>query len=367
MSKIKYDLFVCSEELSSEDEIKILPLGLVKSQKGEFVVDNESLKLMKNHFKSRGLDIVVDYEHQTLNGGQAPAGGWIKDFYIKKNCIVAKVEWTEKAKEYIKNKEYRYLSPVIQVRKNDKKAVVLHSVALTNTPAIDNMYTIANSLYLDKNTMNECDVVVFGVDKNLDDEGDELMDLLNQLISLLGLNEGATESEVLEKLKALMNTSNDEVVANKYKPDEQGTKTKSLVLPTEEFRAVLQLLDLKESATQEEVTNSIMALKKPVNTNVELELKELKEKMATKEANELVEMALKDGKITPAQKDWATQYALTSQKGFEEYVKNAPQVVPLGELNQASKIIKPTSDYDTLACSMLGVSEEDIKKYGGVE
>ncbi len=327
MSKIKYDLFVCSEELSSEDEIKILPLGLVKSQKGEFVVDNESLKLMKNHFKSRGLDIVVDYEHQTLNGGQAPAGGWIKDFYIKENCIVAKVEWTEKAKEYIKNKEYRYLSPVIQVRKNDKKAVVLHSVALTNTPAIDNMYTIANSL-------------------NLDDEGDELMDLLNQLISLLGLNEGATESEVLEKLKALMNTSNDEVVANK---------------------AVLQLLDLKESATQEEVTNSIMALKKPVNTNVELELKELKEKMATKEANELVEMALKDGKITPAQKDWATQYALTSQKGFEEYVKNAPQVVPLGELNQASKIIKPTSDYDTLACSMLGVSEEDIKKYGGVE
>ncbi len=363
MSKIKYDLFVLRSELSSEDEIKILPLGLVKSQKGEFVVDNESLKLMKNHFKSRGLDIVVDYEHQTLNGGQAPAGGWIKDFYIKENCIVAKVEWTEKAKEYIKNKEYRYLSPVIQVRKNDKKAVVLHSVALTNTPAIDNMYTIvnttnkcdqrsfsrsenfeANSLYLDKNTMNECDVVVFGVDKNLDDEGDELMDLLNQLISLLGLNEGATESEVLEKLKALINTSNDEVVANK---------------------AVLQLLDLKESATQEEVTNSIMALKKPVNTNVELELKELKEKMATKEANELVEMALKDGKITPAQKDWATQYALTSQKGFEEYVKNAPQVVPLGELNQASKIIKPTSDYDTLACSMLGVSEEDIKKYGG--
>lgn len=208
-----------------------------------------------------------------------------------------------------------------------KKAVVLHSVALTNTPAIDNMYTIANSL-------------------NLDDEGDELMDLLNQLISILGLNEGATENEVLEKLKALMTTSNDEVVANKQ---------------------ILQLLELKGNATQEEVTNSIMALKKPVNTNVEIELKELKEKMATKEANELVEMALKDGKITPAQKDWATQYALTSQKGFEEYVKNAPQVVPLGELNKASKVIKQTSDYDTLACSMLGVSAEDIKKYGGVE
>ncbi len=329
MNKIKYnyDLFICSDEVGATDEIKILPLGLVKSQKGEFIVDEESLNLMKNHFKGRGLDLVVDYEHQTLENVQAPAGGWIKDFYIKDNAIVAKVEWTPKASEYIKNKEYRYLSPVVMVRKTDKKAVVLHSVALTNTPAIDNMFTIANSL-------------------NLDDEGDELMDLLNQLISLLGLSEGATEKEVMEKLKALLNAQNAEVVANKE---------------------VLQLLDLKENATKEEVTSTIMALKKPASSDIETELKALKEEMATNKANELVELALKDGKITPAQKDWATQYALSSAKGFKDYMEKAPQVVPLGELNQSQKTIKTNVEYDTVACKMLGVSEEDIKKYGGVE
>ena len=39
--------------------------------------------------------------------------------------------------QYLENKEYRYLSPVVNVRKADNKAVGLHSLALTNTPAIE--------------------------------------------------------------------------------------------------------------------------------------------------------------------------------------------------------------------------------------
>ena len=43
-------------------------------------------------------------------------------------------------------KEYRYLSPVVLVRKRDQKATAIHSVALTNTPAIDGMFALVNSL-----------------------------------------------------------------------------------------------------------------------------------------------------------------------------------------------------------------------------
>lgn len=58
-------------------EIKILPLGLVHSQKGDFRVDDESVELIRQQFKDRKLDLVIDYEHQTLKDIQAPAGGWI--------------------------------------------------------------------------------------------------------------------------------------------------------------------------------------------------------------------------------------------------------------------------------------------------
>lgn len=126
--------------------IRVLPLGRISSEKGEFLVDGESFRLMKEHMQHRGIDIVVDYEHQTLNNVQAPAGGWIKELLLKNDGIYARVEWTDKAKNYLLCKEYKYLSPVIVLRKNDRKVTQLHSVALTNTPAINGMAPIANSL-----------------------------------------------------------------------------------------------------------------------------------------------------------------------------------------------------------------------------
>lgn len=71
-------------------------------------MDDESFELIRKQFKDRKLDLVIDYEHQTLSDVQAPAGGWIKDLYKGEDAIIAKVEWTPKAAEYLKNKEYRY-------------------------------------------------------------------------------------------------------------------------------------------------------------------------------------------------------------------------------------------------------------------
>ncbi len=130
---------------SIPDIIQILPIGYVSSQKGNFMVDSESYALINKRMKSRNIDIVIDYEHQTLGNEQAPASGWIKKLILKSDGIYAYVEWTENAKEYLKNKEYRYLSPVVIVRNNDKKAIEIHSVALTNSPAINGATAIINS------------------------------------------------------------------------------------------------------------------------------------------------------------------------------------------------------------------------------
>lgn len=130
--------------------VKLLPLGVVHSTKGDFLVDNESFQSIQNKFLQRKLEIPIDYEHQTLKDMQAPAAGWIKDFVLRGDGIYGAVDWTECAAEYLKNKEYRYISPVINIRKEDRKVMGLHSAALTNTPAIDATSAILKSGLLQK-------------------------------------------------------------------------------------------------------------------------------------------------------------------------------------------------------------------------
>lgn len=143
--------------LSTEapEYIEVLPLGYISSDKGNFLVDTESYNLIKEHMERRAVDIVIDYEHQTLKDIPAPAGGWVKALILKDNGIYAKVEWTERARNYIKNKEYKYLSPVVLVRDSDRKVLRIHSIALTNTPAIKGTKPIVNSLKPSADHFNE--------------------------------------------------------------------------------------------------------------------------------------------------------------------------------------------------------------------
>lgn len=180
------------------NEIKILPVGMVKSQKGNFYVDKESYALMKEDMESHGVDIVIDYEHQTLKDCQAPAGGWIKKLEYTPDAIVAKVEWTPRAKQYLSDKEYRYLSPVVLTRREDKKAVKLHSLALTNTPAIDDMFPIINSMEIPDDGENDeqkkDDSIIEG-DKEAYDAKYALM-----IKELLGLPAKSTWEEIIDAL-----------------------------------------------------------------------------------------------------------------------------------------------------------------------
>lgn len=348
-------LIVCAGqgvELSGvPTEIKILPLGRVHSQKGDFNVDEESVELIRKQFKDRKLDLVIDYEHQTLSDVQAPAGGWIKDLYKGEDAIIAKVEWTAKAAEYLKNKEYRYLSPVVLVRKRDQKATAIHSVALTNTPAIDGMFAVVNSLDIEDIS-----------------EGGNIMDL-KELAKALGLPETATEEEIkkavedaakaAEKLKEMDGKKDDD------KPGDDGKQPEGAEVVANS--TILSMLGLKADAKTEDVAASIMALKAGA-PDTQAELMALKQRMAERDADEAVEKALKEGKITAAQSEWAKSYALKDMEGFKGFVDKAPVVVPTGKLALKDAPVAPSSDeVDVAILKNLGVSMEDVKKYSGKE
>lgn len=327
------------ELAGAPETISVLPLGHVVSSKGEFDVDEESFFAMKAQIAKRGVDLVVDYEHQTLKGVEAPAAGWVKELKLEDGFIKAVVEWTGRGAEYLKNKEYRYLSPVVNVRKLDNKATGLHSLALTNTPAIENMTAIVNS--------------------DNYEGGNNTMANIKKLAQLLGLPEDATEDQFEAAVEAC-------VAENKALKEGQQPPADSSVVAN---KAVCELLGLKAGAPAEDVSAKIMELKGGTidGVNVVEELKALRAQNAKRDADEAVTMALKAGKITPAQKEWATSYALSDPKGFDSFVEKAPQIVPMGaiELEDPKALKNDQIDAATLlACKQLGINPEDVRMYG---
>ena len=119
---------------------EIVPLMSVGRNDGRdgrtfFVSNAEEVIKATDAFRGNA-DLLLDYNHQSEyareNGRPAPASGWMKNFVVQDGFICAVVEWTPKARELIKNKEFRFISPVF-IHKNGE-VVRIVSAALTNSP-----------------------------------------------------------------------------------------------------------------------------------------------------------------------------------------------------------------------------------------
>ncbi|MFK5892850.1 MAG: phage protease [Pseudomonadota bacterium] len=147
---------ICSFKIELEQKkVQLLPAGNFRAKDGRpYVVDSwklDYLTALKIIDKVRSFkdDLVIDYEHQTLetskNGQPAPAAGWFKnlEWIDGKGLFATDVIWTSKAKQLIKNNEYRYISPVISYDKLTGHITSIQMAALTNYAAIDGMNNTA--------------------------------------------------------------------------------------------------------------------------------------------------------------------------------------------------------------------------------
>lgn len=175
--------------------------------------------------------------------------------------------------------------------------VALHSVALTNTPAIDAMTPIACSDKLD------------GGEDGADQEGTENngKDTFEALVALLQLDPSATMEDIYKAVAALLEGQ--------------------------------EALKLKADACQFEVVRM--------------------------KADGAVMEALKDGKVLPFQRDWAFQSAMNDLDSFTLWLKSAPQVVPMGEF--CPEKLPQAQRHRSRAHELMGLSAEDVQRYGGSE
>jgi phage I-like protein len=179
------------------DWIQLLPPGpAITGQDGRAWQLPDPIPLIAA-FQHRHTPLVIDWEHASEHrapqGLDAPAAGWVDQLETREGAIWGHVEWTDRAKQQIAAKEYRFLSPVFTYQKADSTIIALTSAGLTNQPNL-NLTALNQELFL----MND--------------------DLLERLRYLLNLPTLATVEEIiaeLERLKARITAAPVDTAGNR--------------------------------------------------------------------------------------------------------------------------------------------------------
>ena len=276
---MKNKLFAFSTEILRGEvptEIEILPIGKWKGYKDRSTGETIEIEVTKDDalaaiaFRKSQIerypdrDLVIDYEHQTMYDVQAPAAGWMGELFLRGDAVWAKINsWTEKAAEYLQNREYRYFSPVFAFGESDRETgetirLMIKNGALTKEPFLDSMSPVVAK---DKSEVS----IYYLTNKPI--KGDLQMptvqEILQYLAELLGIDAGSTWDTIKSKLDAIK-TGADTVTA-KYKSAMEaiGLKAEATVDDVKTFAAkhksILDALGVQATATVDEIKNIIAA------------------------------------------------------------------------------------------------------------
>lgn len=252
--------------------------------------------------------------------------------------------------------EYKFISPVFGYNKRGEVIELLHA-ALTNTPALDGMDAVmlaAASRLASLSTETETTTV----DEEL------LNDLLSSLRWMLNLPVTSTAEDIKSELQKVV-----DMISNG-----QGTAAASVSL--------LALLNQKDEQIASLSANAYDPTKHiPLTAYEELQGRyaALAQQSGEAEAGALIQAALSDGRLLPAQEGWAKDYASRDINGFKSWLDNAPKLVALSQTQTGGKPPKTPSpapaqiktgddvDVDIAICSMMGVDPEDVARYAGDE
>lgn len=353
--------------------IQLLPFGRFRSSADNrptdaehWILDDTNGFAIAQQANARINDLVIDYEHQTLykeqNGQPAPAAGWIESVvYISGKGLFADVVWTNKAASMIQAKEYRYISAVFIYDSNGYVLKLLHA-AITNCPALDGMDELiaaCSQFFTTKedNEMEEYKKLLRALFKMPDASDAQLQAALSALVK--EQPKEVALSAVFKELKA----RNEQIAALSA----QSKKPDPAKVATAENQPTLQQQIVALAA---QVNNPDPAKVVPVETMQALhqQVAALSAQIHKNESLQVINEAIKDGKLLPAQKEWAEQLASTPDgiSQLKNYLATIPQIASLsaqfqpqstGCANQNS--VAALSADDREAAKMLGYTEKE--------
>ena len=261
---------------------------------------------------------------QILAEAGLPAAGWLENVRLNGNAVVSDIKQVPKRiADIIEAGGWRNRS--VELRRRDGK-LILSGLALLGMklPAIDTLKDI-EALYAELNLGEPSETVI--VFANNDD---------------------------IDRTSEWLNT-----IVDRYPAAKQQVDSLRIVIAgghDMELTAIAEKLGLEGEVTEEQVFAKIAELNKPVAKEEETPPKtdetppkaeeegdkaefaalsakvlELETREASTNARSLVEGAITDGKLLPAQREQSLKFALRDPEGFTEFVKTQPKLLDFGE------------------------------------
>ena len=345
-------------------EIRLLPAGRIETRPHDNrdAFHNSDPDAVVEATRRLKLDLPIDYEHQShlskTNGQPAPAAGWIKRVFARNGEIWGEVEWTGRARKFIENREYRFISAAFQINRLTRAVARLTGAALTNDPALY-MEAIASA-----QTSTEED--------HMDPR---------KLRKALGLSADATDEQVLAAASAalaartalanmagalgLAKDTGADQIAVAATARHKGLADVAAALRVPEDASVEKILAAASAKASGDDPDPEKFVPRAEFDAVNVRLKTLEDSTAEASATSQVDEAVKAGKLTPASRDWALGYAAKDPEGFATFLDGQPTILASGRVMPAGKPEggKPSLTEDELAiCRATGISEEDYIK-----
>lgn len=356
---------------------QLLPSGTFKGLEGDgpYHVDDPQAVIDATLAAAGGVDLPVDYDHQTLwspsNGQPAPAAGWIKAYEARSDGVWGLVEWTQAAADRLADRQYRYLSPVFW-HDPAGNVIRLEHAALTNTPNLE-LAAVASRL------------------PNHKHGGEMDPKLLAALIAALGLPAETSAEQLVAHAKTLAtrDTATGQILAAMAKslglavtatPEAVQVAVADILAATNETAQVLglsgptkpaflaahakELLAAKEGQARTAAPDPTRYVPMEQFRAVNDRLGAIETRLAGDTATRAVDAAMAAGKVVPATRDWALAYASKDLAGFEGFVKTAPAVVKPGtaQAGQPPAADGELGEEELAVCSRLGLTPEAFKK-----
>lgn len=348
---------------------------MLRDGRGPYRLDAPDQVIRASVQRVAGGEPPIDYDHQSDFGAvpgvgqRAPAAGWIKEMQARADGIWARVEWTEAARRAIEAKEYRFLSPAFTTTREGEVTAVLRA-SLVNVPAMEL--------------------------KALAKRDDQMDEFLKQLRAELGLKEDADQATVLACVKARQAGATQLATLAKElglvdaadpakldKPADVVTAAKADRQALADTAKVLQLNASDAETVSKGVGELVKASagkgggtetgKPDPSQYVPIEhyndLAQRVEKMETASAQQTaqqkVDAAVTAGKITPAQKEWALEFAAANPQSFDTFVAAQPVICSAGgELVSGAKPADggggKLSAEEKEVCARMQLSEDDF-------
>ncbi|MGR3435264.1 MAG: phage protease [Shimia sp.] len=261
--------------------------------------------------KAQQSKFPLDVEHATeikgAKGERADAVGWLTDFEVRGGAIWGRVDWLEEGRAIMSARSYAFISPVFFFDDDTREVVALTSAALTNQPNF-------NMPALNRAGASQGDPM----DKDV--------------IEALGLSEGATPQDAV----AAIGTLKGELSTARNRAE---TPDVTKFVPRSDYDLAMNRIAAFERAETERKDAEITAV---------------------------VDQAIADGKIAPANKEYHMGACRTEGglEGFKALVEAATSMAEPSGLDGKS----PTEGTQRLTaeeramCRQMNVSEEAFLK-----